>query len=255
MSKFKKGVITLSIDDGRKDAFRLLNDVLNKYSVPATFNIVSGYIDVNNEGNKSNITLDELKQMYKNPLVEIATHGFSHKNDDEDIIKGKDKLYEWLGIKDSEIGFVSPGSVLKEDYICENAEKYQNMGILYIRTGFEKSGLSVEEVCEYFDNSDICGIDELYYSFDNMCINSVTVLSVATVESLKKIVDLAVEEKGCVTFLLHSVCKKGEYKPDDLWTYDYDKFVEFVEYLVEKRDKGEIEILTTRDAFIKGKNF
>ena len=107
MSKFQKGVITLSIDDGRKDAFRLVNEVLNKYSIPATFNIISGYIDVNCLGTTSTLTLDELKQIHKNPLVEIAAHGYLHKNDDEDVIKGKDKLYEWLNIKDDKIGFAS----------------------------------------------------------------------------------------------------------------------------------------------------
>ncbi len=255
MSKFQKGVITLSIDDGRKDAFRLTNEVLNKYNIPATFNIISGYIDIENKGNKSVITLDELKAMHKNPLVEIAAHGYLHKNDDEDIVKGKEKLYEWLDIKGSTIGFASPGSGMKEDFICENQEKLQKMGFSYIRTGFEKEGRSADEVCKYLDNADVGGIDELYYEFDNMCINSVPILCSITVEAMKKMVDLAAREKACITLMFHSVRKKGEYNPEDLWTYDYDKFIEIMEYLVQKRENGEIEILTTRDAFIKGKNF
>ncbi|MBR4099643.1 MAG: polysaccharide deacetylase family protein [Clostridia bacterium] len=253
MSKFQKGVITLSIDDGRKDAFRLVNEVLNVYNIPATFNIISGYIDVDCVGNKSTMTLDELKEISKNPLVEIAAHGYLHKNDEEDIIKGKDKLYEWLGLKDDTIGFASPGSGMDKDYICENQERLQNLGFSYIRTGFVKEGRNVEEVLAYSDTADVNGIDELYYQFSNMCINSVPILCKTTAKSMKKMVDLAAREKACLTLMFHSVRKKGEYDPEDLWTYDYDKFVEFIKYLSQKRDNGEIEILTTKDAFIKGK--
>lgn len=253
MSKFRKGIITLSVDDGRKDAYRLVDEVLNRYKIPATFNIVSGYIVC--EGNRPAITLDELKEISKNPLIEIAAHGYLHHNDYADITKGREKLYEWLDIKSESIGFASPGSGMKKDYICENQAQLQKMGFSYVRTGFVKEGRDVDETYEYLNNADLNGIDELYYEFDNMCINSVPILCDATVESVKKVVDLAAKEKACVTLMFHSVCKKGEYDPEDLWTYDYDKFVEIAMYLDKKREAGEIEILTTAEAFIKGKNF
>lgn len=253
MSKFKKGVITLSIDDGRKDAFPLLQEVLNKYNIPATFNIISGHINVNDKPSYT-ISLTELREMYKNPLVEIAAHGYQHKNDDEDITKGRNLLYEWLEIKDDTIGFASPGSGMEKDYIIENQQKLEGLGFLYIRTGFANETRN-PEAHERHKDEQVGGIDELYYNFDNMCINSVPILTGRTVESMKKMVKLAADEKACLTLMFHSVRKAGEYDPEDLWTYDYDKFVEFMEYLAQKRDVGEIEILTTKDAFVKGKTF
>lgn len=253
MSKFQKGVITLSIDDGRKDAFSILEEVLKKYNIPATFNIISGYVNLSD---KPSWTIDfrELREMYKNPLVEIAAHGYQHKNDDEDITKGRDLLYEWLEIKEPTIGFASPGSGMVKEYIIENQQKLEDLGFLYIRTGFANEFRN-PEAHERHSDKEVGGIDELYYSFDNMCINSVPILTGRTVESMKKMVELAADEKACLTLMFHSVRKAGEYDPEDLWTYDYDKFVEFMEYLAQKRDAGEIEILTTKDAFIKGKTY
>ncbi len=259
MSKFTKGIITISVDDGRKDAFRLAEELLPKYNIPATFNIVTGYVDLSNSGEKSSITLEQLKIMHQNPLVEIAGHGHTHKNDDEDILKGRNLLYEWLGITDDTIGFASPGSKMKNDFIKENGEHLRKLGFLYIRSGIsidkptEQHEIVRERAKEYAVSDYVVNnVNQLTYGFDNMCVNSVIVFGHTTIEELKQLVDIAAEEKACLTFMFHSVAKKGEYEPDDLWSFDYDKFLQFAEYLAEQRNQEKIEVLTTRDAFLKG---
>lgn len=259
MSKFKKGIVTISVDDGRKDAYRLAGEVLPKYNIPATFNIVTGYVDTSNSGKSGSITLEQLKEMHQNPLVEIAGHGHTHKNTDEDIIRGRELLYEWLGITDDTIGFASPGSRLKNNHIKENGKKLREMGYLYIR-----SGISVEEPTEQHEKvkqrikntavSDyvVNNVNQLSYGFDNMCVNSVIVFNYTSVEELKQLVDIAESEKACLTFMFHGITKDGESEPDNLWCFEFDKFLEFAEYLAEKRNQNKIEVLTTRDAFLKG---
>ncbi len=128
MAQFEKGTVVLSIDDGRKDAYRLFKDILQKYSIPATFNIVTSWIDTDDH-----ITHDELNEMGKSPLVEIAAHGHSHKNTYSDIIESKELLCDWLGIGGT-IGFASPGSGMKNGYVKENTDKFDEMGILYVRS-------------------------------------------------------------------------------------------------------------------------
>ena len=44
---------------------------------------------------------------------------------------------------------------------------------------------------------------------------------------------------------------KSEEKYDSPWSYDYDVFLEFAKYLAQKRDKGEIEILSTKEAYLR----
>lgn len=258
MSVFEKGTIVISVDDGRRDAFRLYTEVLKKYNIPATFNIVSGWVDHNNTGERS-ITINELKQMQKDSLVEIAGHGYSHKNTDEDITKDRELLYSWLDLKEEKIGFASPGSGMKNDFIKENEQHLKDMGFLYIRTGRSNLPLNENQLKLQADLKEQGSMDyavenvpQLIYGFDGMCINSAPVLNFHTVSELKELTLLAKRQKACVVFMFHSVAKKGEYEPDDLWSYDFDRFVEFAEYLAQKRDKGEIEILTTRDAFLKG---
>ncbi len=259
MSKFKKATVILSVDDGRKDAYRFFKEMLEIYNIPATFNIVTDWIDTSNNPESRSLTLTELKEMSQSDLVEIAAHSHTHKNDDEDIIKSKNLLSEWLGISDK-IGFASPGSRMNNDFIKTNAEKLLNMGFLYIRTGRAKEPLSEKHLKarEKAKEMGLCdwAIDwasELCYGYDSICVNSSVVLNFNKVSELKDLTRLAIEEKACILFMLHGVAKENETSPDNLWCYDYNKTLEFIKYLSELRNKGEIEVLTTKEAFLKGK--
>ena len=94
ISKYEKGTVVISIDDGNEDDFRLYNEILLKYKLSATFNIVTNNIDgVNSvaDGDKC-LTKEQLSIIYNDSLMEIAAHGHSHKNCDEDILKGIEYL-------------------------------------------------------------------------------------------------------------------------------------------------------------------
>ena len=210
-SQFKKGTVVISIDDGNAEDFRLYENILLKYRLPATFNIVSGTIN-----GETNLTKDQLRTMYHNPSIEIAAHGYAHQNDDEDISKGVAELYDWLGIKEKYIGFASPGSRMKNAFIEQNSHHLRELGLLYVRTAknpnpngrhmqirdeLMRTGVA-EEVIE--------NIPQLTYSFHSMCINSVVVYHHTEQDALKTLVNIAAEERACIVFMFHRIKKKGE---------------------------------------------
>ncbi len=254
-SRFKKGIISISIDDGNAEDFRLYESVLLKYNLSATFNIISNVID-----GESNLTKEQLKTIYNNPSMEIAAHGFSHKNDDEDILIGISELRSKVGITEKLIGFASPESRMKNDFIVENQAHLKELGLLYVRTAgnpvANNRHLEIQDRLKLAGESDykIRNIPQLIYSFNSLCVNSVVVYNHTSLDDLKKLVDIAADERACIVFMFHKTKKKGEIGYDDLWCYDLDKFEEFAEYLNQKRNEGAIDVLTTRQAFLSSFN-
>lgn len=251
-SLFNKGTIVLSIDDGNRDDFRIYENVLSKLNIPATFNIITDSI-----GHKECLTKEQLKSIYENPLMEIAAHGHTHSNDEEDVLKGIDLLNEWLGISKNDIGFASPYSKMTNDFIRENEGHLKSLGLLYARTGYNPhpNARHKELINELKSKGEhqyiIDNIPQLTYSFDGMCINSAVVLHDTNLDDLKRMVELSEEEKALIVFMFHRTSKKGEEKYDSPWSYDYDLFQEFAEYLAQKRNNGEIEILSTKEAYLR----
>ena len=253
LSQFKKGTVVITIDDGNADDIRVYEEILSKYNIPATFYIITGKID-----GETNLTKDQLRTIYNDPNMEIANHGYSHKNDDGDITLGTANLRDWLGITENTIGFASPGSQMKNDAIAQNEAHLKELGLLYVRTSESTKmnrrhlELQVKLQGEGASSYIIKNIPQLSYGFDSMCVNSAVAYHSTNVEDLKKLVDIAAEENACVVFMFHRIKKQGEPNYEDQWSYDYDKFAEFVGYLAQKRDEGMIDTLTTRQAFLTG---
>ncbi len=253
MSRFEKGTVVISVDDGRKDAYPLFKEILQKYSIPATFNIVTAWIDAD-----GSITRGELEEMSRSPLVEIAAHGHSHKNTDEDIVKGKDLLCEWLGI-DGKLGFASPGSGMKTAFVRENSAKFDAMGFLYIRSAGTDDAPTEKHLAvrsraveRGFDGYVVKNTAELVYEFSGKFVNSVVVCNEHTAGQLKALTEFAIEENACVVFMFHSVVKADAENHGNIWSYDFDKFNEFAEYLCQKRADGALDIMTTAEAYLRG---
>ena len=252
-SQFERGTVVITIDDGNADDIRVYEEILSKHNIPATFYIITGKID-----GETNLTKDQLRTIYNDPNMEIANHGYSHKNDDGDITLGTTNLRDWLGITENTIGFASPGSQMKNDAIAPNEAHLKELGLLYVRTSESTKmnrrhlELQVKLQGEGASNYIIKNIPQLSYGFDSMCVNSAVVYHSTNVNDLKKLVDIAAEEKACVVFMFHRIKKPGEPNYEDQWSYDYDQFGEFAAYLAQKRAEGMIDTLTTRQAFLTG---
>ena len=249
MSELKKGIAVISVDDGSSDNYRLYR-LLSQYEIPATFNIVTSRIDT-----EGYMTLGQLREIYDDPMMEIACHGHTHKNTDEDILEGNRQLFSWFGEGDRRIGFASPGSNMKQDFIAENEEHLREIGLLYVRsaTNFNPNARHIElsRSLEEKGASEkvLRNISQLIYGFSDMFIPSAVVHHYTRVEDLKALADLAAEERACLVFMFHRVKKQGEDNWDNTWSYDFEKTEAFLQYLKSKRDGGALELLTTRAAY------
>lgn len=248
------GTIVLSVDDGCSDTARLAAE-LEKRCLPATFNIVTGWVDGSVETKSPHVTVDELKQMHETGLFEIAGHGDVHTNDNVDVMRGNDKLTEWLGLE--EIGFASPGSGMTAEYIRQSGDKYKSMDITYIRTGsYPIEDQKHRELIEKAKRNGRSGyiLDNIPYTvfeFDSMAVPSVVVVNQTPLSCIKELAGFTAEEGLCTVFMFHAVRKEGERGYESTWSYDFDKFCDFADYLCELRDGDAVEILTNMDAVKK----
>ena len=247
------GTIVISIDDGCSDTARLASE-LKKRNIPATFNIVTGWIDGTAETKSPHATVDELKAVYADGF-EIAGHGDTHKNDDDDVMRGNRKLIDWCGMK--EIGFASPGSGMTAEYIRGNCEKYTDMGITYIRTGsYASVDPRIHALTEKAKNDGrssyvVSQIPFTEYEYDSLAVPSVVVVHETPVQCIKDLAAFTADEGVCTVFMFHAVRKEGENNWESTWSYDFDKFCEFADYVKALRDNGKVEVLTNKDAFRK----
>ncbi len=71
-----------------------------------------------------------------------------------------------------------------------------------------------------------------------------------TVDELKQLTQLAIQEKACFVFMFHGIVKENEPDSENLYNYKYNNFKEFAKYLSELKKSGEIDILTNKEAFL-----
>ena len=220
----EKAVIIFSIDDGRHDLYELAKEILIPNNVPATFNITTerGYSKT-----IPSITKEQLLEIAESPLFEIANHSRFHTNELEDIRNGYLDICELFGYDSSKpIGFASPYSQLSIEFVNENIEALNGLGVKYVRTCRE----------DYFNRDE-----------NVVALTSFPVSFHTTLEEMKHLADVAVENKYCLIYLMHSVFKKDDANYGNEWSYDYEKFAELVSYLKELEHDGKIDIMTTMD--------
>lgn len=238
-----KATICLSIDDARENILSLVYRELLPKNIPATINVVTGFIDgtAENRGYPC-ISKEQLIDIFSTNLFEIANHGDSHKNNIEDIIKGRKKLISWLNFpKDIKLGFASPGSNMKiKDALLEQKE-LEDAGVLYVRT---------------YDNSTIFDEKEkdshAFLSAYSFAFSSVVVYKgVTPYKRLVELTEYAIKNNLTLILMLHNFAVKGEEIFDGDWTYDLDEFSKYLEYICKKREENKLNILTVKDAIKK----
>lgn len=257
----EKGIITLSFDDGRKDNYLIFKKLLEKYNIPATINIATGYIEGHVQAGKNPaMSKEEVLKLYDSPLFEIAAHGDMHNNDIDDVIMGKKKLLEWFQLsEDSKIGFASPGSEMSVEYIEENSTLFTKMGFEYMRTGLRISShkrlriiaRKFARVTHSVNAFQFAYNDTLQDSVDGLSVVSVPVLHDTTFLQVKSLLDQAIKQKKWLVLMFHSIEQKNEPYYSDTWTWDYDCFERLLKYMKKKRDNREVELYTTCVAYNK----
>lgn len=254
----QQALIGLSFDDARADAFLHGYSVLKKYKLPATFNITTGFVkgecrDFVNDGVKP-MTIDMVKELYSDPAVEIAGHGYNHQNDISDIQKGIDELCKILGTdnlyKDTN-GFASPGSELTSEVFQQMKHASNAHPISYARMSLNnQSNKMLKAISRKI--SRIIPTPFFYrYAYQDTLMDeapvgvlySIPVLSSVTVNQLKAILSEAIKTKKTCILMFHSIVEKGSAR--DNWEYEVDKFDALCRFLKDKQDEGLLQVKTS----------
>ena len=243
-------MISISIDDGLKDSFRLYK-LLSKYSLPATFNIITSRI-----GDEKFLSLTELLTIHQNPRMEIACHSHTHINTDEDITKANSLLSELLGEPPLGLwGFASPGSDMTRGIVEENEARLRSLGLLYVRSASNpnpdaRQKQLVDSLSQRGEDALVIkNIPQLVTSLPSMFIPSVVLHHKDSIDSIKRLIDLSASEGLGMVIMLHSVRKPDENGYDSTWSYDYDKTEELIRYIKEQEQTDKLRAVTTRDFY------
>lgn len=249
--------IALSFDDGRKDNYRLANEVLIPMQISATFNITTDYVE-----NKAQedapclnpaMSKEEIINLTRNSLFEVAGHGKRHNNGFENLIGGIKKLREWCD--QDIIGIASPNSGLSNNELLKEVNRYRAEGISYIRTGERYiRGELVKKCFRKFNRIIHSGrisawvySDSMLFQNDSFVLNSIPVLHYNSLREIKEVINCAINTNKSCVLLFHSIVKEGEEFYEDLWSWDFRQFLILCHYLKELEYKKKLVICKTLD--------
>lgn len=253
--------VSLSFDDGRGDNTDLLNQYLLPQSIPATLNITTGYVDGScpealRPSEKPPMTVSDVLRFYDHPLIEIAMHGDQHQNTEEDILRGRQKLLDWLQLPpNAQLGFASPGSGLSlERFHSAEGEKLRQSMVYFrtslrvcslapLRTIARKAGRVVHLRCLYRFGYH----DTVMTAADGQILYSAPVMRDATVGQVLSVVKDAIRRRGAVVLMLHSVLDKDSGK--DNWTWDREKLETLCRELKRLEQEGTLSLCKTIDQY------
>ncbi len=257
----KKALVSLSFDDGRDDNWDIINNITIPKNIPVTVNVTTGYIDKTCPLNllptsKDAITVDNVKEFWNSPLVELALHGDYHLNTEEDLKNGKHKLEQWLNLPlDSKFGFASPGSGMDVDEFKTSDSVFLQNEILYMRTSlrihsytqFRVFCRKVGRIIHLPVFYKIAYKDTLMSQCDDRIIYSVPVLKDITFNQVKGLIELCIRRKMSITLMFHSILQ--DTVKEDNWTWDREKFIKLCDYLKKREREGKIEVCTTNKLY------
>lgn len=238
------GRIVFSFDDARADSFEAIK-IAEQFGIKSTLNVTTGYVEgALPESCKDfpvpAMTKEQVLELSKSKLVEIACHSHFHKNTFDDIVRGFEILKKWLGA-DYELGFVSPGSSV--NFAVTPLRMFKEAGFKFVRIGprwgkAEKLLRVIRKLSRVFKSDllfylgykgTICNaIDE------NFLIHGVPVIHDNTLEQFKYLIDKACKrENHDVVFIWHSVLDLDAPSGTDNWSWDKNKYVELCKYISE----------------------
>lgn len=250
-------IISLSFDDGRNDNFNFAYPILQKYSLTATFHIVTGFIDgsylTNDFGKeKKPMSVPQLQIMAKNGM-EIASHGDKHVMDTDDFKISFNKITSW-GLGKTKIGFSVPNSLYSEKslnkFVNENKDS-----LLYIRVGRSKKDFLFRNKVNYFLYEtlkikmcyDIFNRPNLMYRPNKYRLFSLVVKEKTAENDLQEFISVN-ENKNCwLILMLHSISEN----PENAWEWKLEEFKNLASFLEIQKKNGSLIVLPINQALGK----
>ena len=254
-------IVTISLDDGRRDTFDWACTLLKRYEIPATVNVVTQYV---REGRLDEtlpeppMSVEQVRLLAEDPLFEIAAHGHAHHNDWEDIALGRMELLEWLAMPpETSLGFASPGSGMTGVFIRENQVRLRECGFRYVRTGLSIQTrpvwrLLARKAARIVHSRHLFAAayaDTLQSDMRDMTVYAVPVLRDTRLRQLLYLVDRAIERQQCCTLLFHSIVPRGERVVCPVWSWEAERFEALLRALDARRRAGSLRLMTTMQAY------
>lgn len=259
-----KTVVSLSLDDGREDTYRMAYKIMKKYGLTGTIHVVTGYVDgswipENWYTAKGAIKVEQLKEM-KDYGFEISSHGDKHITEEQDFLESIRKLRKWELIEDK-VGFSIPYSKLSEQDRDKFSECLVNNRVTYMRGGRNP-------LCYSLKSKVFCGlytITKIQFFYDlfnkhnwmdlskNCKIYKYNLFSVVIrygdpPDMIVKFIKSKVNRSKWVILMIHGIQEKNEDTyGQDPWCWDLDKFEQLCGQLKFMSDSGEISIKPIMD--------
>lgn len=249
----------LNFDDGRSDVYGYAVNELVSHGIPATFSIVTSFIEGGSvwpgDIEALPMTFDQLYTIKDNKLFEIADHSDHHSSDWDDILSGKDKLYQWFGTDaNKEIGFTSPGSKHSKEWLEEHETQLRKAGFAYARTGGHwRTKYSLRIFCRKVTRAIHLGLpyafayeDTLLRDEERFALTAVPVMQDITLHQIKTLIRFA-EKKGknCI-LLLHGILPEDHPGYNDPWVWSAEKFSGLLGFLDKERNEGRVQLLNIK---------
>lgn len=237
--------VILSFDDSREDFYTRVFPLLKKYNIPATLNVISGFVNGTAKMNMPSadgkaMTSGQVVECQQSGLVEIACHGATHDNTKEGVLRNIEDMKAW-GVNVEGIGFASPTSILTksnihetgiDDLVEQGTLSYVRSGIRTRREGLVYSGFTL------IDSKIHSGC--LFYRLNKRCIigsplpSILPSVAVNCYHTLPQIIKLIgkVNNGEAVILNFHSVLRKTDagYGKDKFY-WEEDKFEKLLKEL------------------------
>jgi len=261
MERDGSGEITvcLSVDDGAEDSYTYIFPLLQKYGMPASFNIitdcVTGKMEMPDVGLKA-MSREQLAEMAQSPLIEIACHGAEHTNETEGIRRGRRELLNMLGMpENTRIGFASPESRLDCRSVSAQQKEWEKTGFAYVRTGPRLRTLKLlrkaaRRLSQGFHPGWLYVFaynDTLMEETERFALSAVPVMHETTVSQVKALIRHAEKAEKNVILMLHRVKETEEEMYGDPWTWDLGKMEELMQFLAEDQKAGKLRVKTVKE--------
>ena len=253
--------IILSFDDSRADFYFRAYPLLKKYTIPATLNVISGFVNGSAKmrmpsADGKAMTCTQVVECQQSGLVEIACHGATHDNTKEGVVRNIEEMKAW-GVNIEGIGFASPTSILTKDNIQETGiDALVEQGILsYVRSGIRtrREGL-IYSAFTLLDSK--IHQNRLFYLLNKRCVISAPLpsilpsVAVNSYHTLSQITYLIKKMQDDEVMILnfHSVLSKTDvgYGKDKFY-WDENKFEKLLEVLASDTS---LEVCTTKDLLL-----
>lgn len=253
--------VSLSFDDGREDNAVLFSELLFPARIPMTLNISTGYLDGTCPAallptEKPPMSVEDVRRLSANPLVEIAAHGDAHLNTEEDILRGETKLRTWLHLEQSiPLGFASPNSGMDLSFFRSPAGEALRERVAYLRTG---PRISSQKALRLFCRKvgrvihlpllyRIAYHDTIMTERDGKILYSVPVMGNTSVPQVLAVVRDCVKRRGALVLLFHSV--EPSPAKADVWSWSEEKMTRLCDALLELQERGVLRVCTSAEQF------